>query len=146
MTFHFWEEQDFLFSSHVQTSYGSHWTSSSIAVEVKQLWCEADYSPESSVEVKTKWSYTCLSLGCLRGRRRDNHTLVCYLWVSHICSLYLLGRDLNTYTFVCVCVYFFFFEKFCNLHDGFRVIIRMLMCLLTYLFLRHFFHNGFICG
>jgi hypothetical protein len=94
---------------HVQTSYGAHWASSSIAVEVKQLWCEGDHSPESSVEVKTKWSYTCLSLGCLRGTWRDSHTLVCYLWVSHNRSLYLHGRDLNKYTFVCV--YFFFFLR-----------------------------------
>ena len=58
-----------------------------------------------------------------------------------MCSLCLHGRVLNKYTFICV----FFFQKCCNLHDGFRVIIRMLMYLLIYLFLRHVFHNGFIC-
>ena len=66
------------------------------------------------------------------------HFGVLFVNCTYLFSLFVLQRS-----YICICV-FFFVEKCCNLHDGFSD--HKNAYVFTYLFLRHGFHNGFICG
>ena len=74
------EARDFLFSITIETSSGTHPTSSGYqgsSWEVKWLGHEVDHSPPSSARVKNEWRCTCIPPACLGGMNRDSF-LTCF--------------------------------------------------------------------
>ena len=75
-------------------------------MEVKQLWCEADHSPESSVEVKKSGALHVLSLDVFMADR-GTAILWCAICEFHISVLFIYMAEILTS--IHLYVYFFFF-------------------------------------
>ena len=95
-------------------------------MDVKQLWCEADHSPESSVEVTTKWSFP-LDVYVAGG---GTTTLWCVICELHVSVLFICIAEILTSIHLYMCI--FFLLRNAAICMMVSVIIRMLMYLLIY--------------